>query len=149
MSPSDWWYEERTVQVNFSKNMVTSSDTCSVIVTPAERPYHVLFVSPSCRRTRCGLLVVIVQWTCSASSFAITGCRVVQGLVNQSLLWSTRLPRSLKLTCNGPPEAFVSSPGQCGCWLIKPKSLIVECSTKGLGHPTLRYGCSDGTAFLA
>ena len=59
-----------------------SSDTYSAVVTVVACPCEVFFVPTSSSRTRHGLLAVIAQWTCSVSSFAITGLRAVQGLVN-------------------------------------------------------------------
>ena len=82
MSPFDWWSGWHTVQVSFSRDMVTSSDTCSATMTAVAHPYQVLFVPTSYSRTRRDLLAVTVRWTCSASSFAITGRRSVQGSVS-------------------------------------------------------------------
>ena len=128
--------------------MVTSSDTCSATVTAAACPCQVLFVPASCSCTRRGLLTIIVKWTCSTSSFAITSCRVVQGLVSRLLLWLAVLPGSLKLAYDGRPETPVSNPVQCGRRLIGPKSLRAKCSASGLGRPSLGEGYLDGVASL-
>ena len=148
MSTFDWWSEWRTVRISFSKDVVTSSDTCNATVTAVACPCQVLFVPANYSCTRRGLLAIIVRQTCTVSSFAITGRRTVQGSVSQLLLWSVVLPGSLRLACDSRPETLVSSLVQRDCWLIGLKSLMVKCSTKGLIRPSFKEDCSDGAASL-
>ena len=148
VSPSHSWSEWCTVWVNFSRDVVMSFDTCNTVVMAIAHPCRMLSVPASYSRMRCGLLAVIVQQTCSASSFAITDRRVVQGLVNQLLLWSAILSGSLKLAPDGLLETPISNPIQHGRELIGPKSLRAECSATKLGRPSLKEGYSDRAASL-
>ena len=78
ISPFGLWSEQLYSLVSFSKNVVTSSDTCSVAVTAATHLCQVRSIPASCNHTRHGLLAVIVQWTCSTNSFNTSGRRAVR-----------------------------------------------------------------------
>ena len=58
------------------------------------------------------------------------------------------LPGGLRLACEGRSETPVPSPVKHGWVLIGSRSLMAECSTVGLGRPSLREGCSDGVTSL-
>ena len=63
----------RIVWVSFSRNVITSSDTCSAVGTIAAHPCQVLFVPASSNRTRHGLLAIFVQWMCFTNSYSTIG----------------------------------------------------------------------------
>ena len=125
-----------------------SSDTYSAIVSS-----DCVFLSPPA--------VIVRGVVCQLSSY--NGCArqtpllplvvgpfgPVHVLVGQLLIWSTVLPGSLKLACDGRPEMLVSNPVQHGRGLIGPKLLRAERSAMRLDRRSHGVGFSSRATYLA
>ena len=129
MSPSYWWSEWRTIWVRFSRDVVTSSDTCSMAVTTSTCPRQVLFVPVSCGRS---------DIVCQLSSYdgharqvllplLVVGPFKARSTNYCSRRWYTREPQA-RLRWSSVDACFKS----CSAWLQVDLAEVIDGRVLGL-----------------
>ena len=115
--------------------MVTLPDTCNEAVTVAARLCQILFVPVSCEHTEHIMPIIVAQWMCSTSPFALVGYWAVYVLIGSYLPWSAVRPRNIRSFHGGYPGACALRSEQNICGLFGHKLLVDEYSANGLvGH---------------